>query len=315
MRKARYVPAAAVVGGILGLILRQLYLRRGFEPDTGLPIPDSVYGAPMWVFCVVLALALLFLSGGKHECFPKRYTAAFAPPNAASKVALLGSAFLLAAAGFLHLWSYANATEDYLGQRSMGVGRLVLGVLALAAAAAVFLIAQALLQDRAPNPYHLSMPGIAACFWVVANYQDWAKDPFIDRYMLELFAVILAMIAVTITAGFGFGNGSVSGALFFSGEAAAFCIMILGDGLPVYDMAMALAMVFLFLSQSIALSVNDGIPQPPPPPEEDGDGTDSQNAPPPQGCAGCPSAGAEGAGCPQDETAEAPEADHNDNAP
>lgn len=312
MRKARYIPVLSVVGGIVGLVLRQLYLRRGFEPDTGLPIPDSIYSVPMWVFCVVLALALFFLSGGKHECFPKRYTAAFAPPNAASKVTLLGSVFLMAAAGFLHLWTYAHKTVDYLGQPTVGVGRLVLGILALVAAAALFLITKSMLQGEAPNPYLLSMPGIAACFWVVANYQDWAKDPFIDRYMLELFAVIFAMIAVTVTAGFGFSNGSVSSGLFFSGEAAAFCIMILGDGQELYDIAMALAMIFLFLSQCIALSINDGIPQPPPPPEEEEGG--GEGTPLPQGCAGCPSASAEGgcAGCPQEET---PEEHNNDNAP
>lgn len=310
MRKARYIPILSIAGGIVGLALRQLYLRRGFEPDTGLPIPDSIYSVPMWVFCVALALALFFLSGGKHECFPKRYTAAFAPPNAASKVTLLGGAFLLAAAGFLHLWAYTHKTVDILGQPSVGVGRLVLGILALLAAAAVFLTARAMLSGEAPNPYLLSLPGIAACFWVVANYQDWAKDPLIDRYMLELFAVIFAMIAITVTAGFGFGNGSVSSGLFFTGEAAAFCIMILGDGLALYDIAMALAMIFLFLSQSIALSVNDGIPQPPPPPEEEEDGgKDGKDLP--QGCAGCPSAPAEGgcAGCPQEE------ANNNDNAP
>lgn len=314
MRKARYIPILSVAGGILGLVLRQIYLRRGFEPGTGLPIRDSIYSVPMWVFCVVLALALFFLSGGKHECFPKRYTAAFAPPDLPSKVTLLGGAFLMAAAGFLHLWAYTHRTVDILGQPSVGEGRLILGVLALIAAAAVFLIALSMLRGDAPNPYLLSMPGIAACFWVVANYQEWAKDPFVDRYMLALFAVVFAMLASAVTAGFGFGNGSVSSALFFSGEATAFCIMILGDGQPLYDVAITLAMVFLFLSQSMALSINDGIPQPPPPPEEEEEeapaGGEDQDAA--GGCAGCPSADAQGgcAGCPQET-----QAPQNDDTP
>jgi len=293
MRKARYIPILSVAGGILGLVLRQIYLRRGFEPGTGLPIRESIYSVPMWVFCVVLALALFFLSGGKHECFPKRYTAAFAPPDLPSKVTLLGGAFLMAAAGFLHLWAYTHRTVDILGQPSVGEGRLILGVLALI--------------------YLLSMPGIAACFWVVANYQEWAKDPFVDRYMLALFAVVFAMLASAVTAGFGFGNGSVSSALFFSGEATAFCIMILGDGQPLYDVAITLAMVFLFLSQSMALSINDGIPQPPPPPEEEEEapaGGEDQDAA--GGCAGCPSADAQGGctGCPQET-----QAPQNDDTP
>ena len=41
MRKEIIVPAVAVIGGGVGFALRRWGLDTGFEPDTGLPIPEE----------------------------------------------------------------------------------------------------------------------------------------------------------------------------------------------------------------------------------------------------------------------------------
>ncbi|MFR4088393.1 MAG: hypothetical protein ACLT1A_11140 [Dysosmobacter sp.] len=38
MRKSVLLPAAAVAGGVVGLVVRRVYLANGFEAGTGLPI-------------------------------------------------------------------------------------------------------------------------------------------------------------------------------------------------------------------------------------------------------------------------------------
>lgn len=39
MRKSVLLPAAAVAGGVVGLLVRRVYLANGFEAGTGLPSP------------------------------------------------------------------------------------------------------------------------------------------------------------------------------------------------------------------------------------------------------------------------------------
>ena len=50
MRKSVLLPALAVAGGIVGLLVRRVYLANGFEVGTGLPIA----GAPsLWAMALV----------------------------------------------------------------------------------------------------------------------------------------------------------------------------------------------------------------------------------------------------------------------
>lgn len=289
MKKAKWIPLAALVGGLAGLVARRFYWRTAFEPDTGLPISGTTSEAVMWVLSLVVALVVLFLSCGKHQDFGKRYGAAFAPRGFVGRTAMLAGAFLFMAAAVLNVWGFFGGTKDALGQRSVGVVHLVLAAVALMAGLVVVAITTSLSKGQEPRRVLLPLPGFVGCVWVMASYQEWARCPITGNYYLELLALLVAMVACALLAAFGFDKGKVGGALFFAGEGAAFCIMILGDGLPLYDVAMALGMVFYLLSMSEALAHNDGIPLPPlpaPPPSCDS-GT----------CAGCPSAAPDGS-CP-----------------
>lgn len=79
MRKSVILPGVAVAGGLVGLLVRRVYLAHGFEAGTGLPIS----GAPsLWAMVLVsaaVAAALLVLSRGKHRKFDQCYTGAFSP--------------------------------------------------------------------------------------------------------------------------------------------------------------------------------------------------------------------------------------------
>ena len=107
MRKSVILPGAAVAGGLVGLLVRRVYLAHGFEAGTGLPIS----GAPsLWAMVLVsaaVAAALLILSRGKHRKFDQCYTGAFSPDTTPLLSGALAGAVLLAIGGFLALAAWA----------------------------------------------------------------------------------------------------------------------------------------------------------------------------------------------------------------
>ena len=288
MKKAKWIPFAALVGGLIGLVARQYYLRTSLELDTGLPITGTTSEAVQWVLCLVVALVLLFLSSGKHQDFGKRYAAAYTPPNFLNRTLMLAGAFLFLVAAVLNVKGFLEGTVDALGQRSVGVMHLFLAAVALMAGLVIIAITMSLSNGREPKRVLLPLPGFVGCVWVMANSQEWARRAITANYYLELLAVLVAMVACTLLVVCGFGKGKVGGTLFFAGEGAAFCIMILGDGLPLYDLALTLGMAFYLLAMSQALAHNDGIPLPPLPEEDPPPSCDSS------ACANCPSAAPDG---------------------
>ena len=64
MRKSVLLPALAVAGGIVGLLVRRVYLANGFEVGTGLPIA----GAPsLWAVALVAVAVVVALHLWKHN--------------------------------------------------------------------------------------------------------------------------------------------------------------------------------------------------------------------------------------------------------
>ena len=83
MRKSVLLPAAAVAGGVVGLVVRRVYLANGFEAGTGLPIA----GAPsLWAMAIVTVVVLgllVALSCGKHKNYTQCYTSPWPTGSAA----------------------------------------------------------------------------------------------------------------------------------------------------------------------------------------------------------------------------------------
>jgi len=65
MRKSVLLPALAVAGGIVGLLVRRVYLANGFEVGTGLPIAGapSLWAMALVAVAVVVVLAVLSCPG------------------------------------------------------------------------------------------------------------------------------------------------------------------------------------------------------------------------------------------------------------
>lgn len=284
MRKSVILPGVAVAGGLVGLLVRRVYLAHGFEAGTGLPIS----GAPsLWAMVLVsaaVAAALLVLSRGKHRKFDQCYTGAFSPDTTPLLSGALAGAVLLAIGGFLALAAWAGSPRTLLGQRTMSIAWAGLGVLSLLAAAGIYFVAQKMRRGAPILTAWAVVPGFACCLWIMANYyQSWAEEPVLGQYLIPMLGALLSMIACFLVGGFAFGKARVTLTLTVCLAAGAFNIMALADGLPLADTALYLGMMFYLLSMAAALARNDAKPEAPP-----------ACAPNCAGCPGCAPMGTQG---------------------
>ena len=261
MRKTLLLPAAAVVAGVVGLLVRWLYLKNGFEMDTGLPVS----GAPtMWVMLLVsvaVVVVLALLCRGKHQKFDQCYTGAFRPAGLLWTAGVLAGAVLLVVGGFLALAAWASSPLDDYGQRSMSVSWLLLGILALLAGAGIYLIQQKMRRGLPILTGWTAMPGFACCLWIMANYYTyWAAEPSLGKYGIPMLAVALSLLACLEMGALAFGKARTGLILFLCLAGAAFDLMALADGLPLADTALYLGMAFYLLSTAGALAHNDALP-------------------------------------------------------
>lgn len=265
MRKALILPAVSVAGGILGLVVRQFYLSQAFEPGTGLPISGQPAAYGLWAVAILTAGAIAALSWGKHRTFEGCYTSAFASDHLFQRAACLAGAVLFLIGGVLNIESYVSAPilNPETGAKAVSIVRPVLGVVCLAAAAGIWFVMQKMAAGKPVQSVWPQLPGFACCLWVMANYQGWAQDPVIERYLFSLIAVMLALLSCLLLAGFAYGKGQVTATLITCLLGGSFGIMVLGDGLLLGDLAIHLAMVFYLLSMASALLASDAKPEPP----------------------------------------------------
>lgn len=258
MRKSLLLPAAAVVAGVVGLLVRLLYLKNGFEMDTGLPVS----GAPtMWVMLLVsvaVVVVLALLCRGKHQKFDQCYTGAFRPHRMLWAAGALAGAVLLVVGGFLSLAAWVSSPLDEFGQRTLSVSWLLLGILALLAGAGIYLIQQKMGRGLPILTGWTAMPGFACCLWIMANYYTyWAAEPSLGKYGIPMLAVALSLLACLEMGALAFGKVKTGLVLFLCLAGAAFDLMALADGLPLADTALYLGMAFYLLATAGALADND----------------------------------------------------------
>ena len=255
MKKSIALPAVALVGGVLGLAVRRWYLLTGFEPGTGLPVSGVPARFVLWAVIVLTVAAAVLLGRGKYRGFEKQYTEAFRPRNGLAMSGRLAAAFFFVAGGFLNLAAYFGTYNEY-GMRSLSILRPILGVVCLLAGAAIFLMSQKINKKEPVSSAMLLMPAFAGCLWVMANYQSWAKDPVAGQYAYSLLAVLLSMLACYFVVSFAFAKGKVLPTLVICAAASALCILSLGDGLALYDLALNLAFACYLLAQMASLAEN-----------------------------------------------------------
>jgi hypothetical protein len=263
MRKAICLPVAAVVGGLVGLAVRQSYLSSAFDPGSGVYLKGTPAAYGLGIVMLVVAVLLVWLSQGKHRTFAGEYHKAFALDHQVPLVGILASVFLFAAAGVLNLHAFLTSPINVItGTKELSFLYALLGIFCLLTAASLFLMAKRIRAGKEPPAPLTLIPGYTACIWTMVNYQAWAQKPVIQSYMFLLLAVLLSMVGCCLMASFCYGKGPVTVTLLVCSLGGSACLLLLGDGMPLYTTILCLALAFYQLSMVLALGLNDAKPAP-----------------------------------------------------
>jgi len=227
--------------GLLLCSLRFAQMRTGFDPDTGLAVPN-VPGTMLLVllgFCVLVELV---------QCLrtPKGEGIRFHRPGDAPTMAAVIGGLLLAAGGLLLLLAAVPAME---------LSEAVTGVLAAVSGAGVLLTVR---QMRAGGELSVSplLPVLFfGVFLVLEVYLPFSSDPVLIRFYIPLLAAAALAYAFSHLAGVLRGDGSSRAFVLTADVAVLLCLTALADGVParmlVYGGAALVLTVFLLVREAV----------------------------------------------------------------
>lgn len=246
------LPVLAVVFGGLGLALRQLQLRTGFDA-AGLPIPGTTINLALPACSAAfLLLTALFLLGVKGKNAALSYDEAFRCENNTGymMVCVLTAALLVCGVGLGAL--------AYLRHELPNLLHLVLGVLMVVSGYCLMMLGRnnyrALGQGKCRGS--LLLPAYTCAFWLILSYQQVSGSPILQSYIYRLLAIIFTLLAFYFMAGFSFEKGKALPTLWTSLGAAYFSLVALLDDRNWMAVAFLAAFALYFVTHSAVLLNN-----------------------------------------------------------
>ena len=203
MRKQRLLVPLTGAFSLLGLALRQLQLRTGFDA-AGLPIPGAVINlAVPACSAAFLILAALFLLGMKGKAAALTYDKAFRCENNTGYMMVTVFCAALLICGLL------LSCLAYVRHELPNLLHLILGVLMAASGCCLVMLGRnnyrALGQGKFSGS--LLLPAYTCAFWLILSYQQVSGSPILQSYIYRLLAIIFTLLAFYFMAGFSFEKG------------------------------------------------------------------------------------------------------------
>ena len=276
MNKLYAMPLTALLGGGAAFALRMLQNSTGFEPDTGLPIPGNIAGTALLALLIALAAAILWLARQlpQEEPGAASFPSGFDTDSTGLLAVPLAGIFLMGLSGLADLAECAgvlppdlsfsrHALYGILRQGGMGFstkGQLLLGALALAAAAGLFMALSMCRRKpagassgaenpdaeasggEAPQAEHkpplsdaalggvLLFPVGALVIRLVLTYRVDSVNPSLAMYCLELLALVFMTLAFYRLSSFAYQAGKTSRFAVYASAASVLCMASLADG-------------------------------------------------------------------------------------
>ena len=240
MRRYAVFPILALGGGCAAFVLRLLQWRTGFEPDTGLPIPGTPFGAATAVLAAAV-LAICFLLRKKlpeeAEGAPV-FPAGFSVTEPAILTLAVTGVFLMAAAGLADIaagMGIQGLPGAELSSAAASREHLILGVLTLAAAVCLFPAIPACRAGsrETPRPFNgvlMLAPVVCLVVRLVLVYRQDSANPVLAAYWVELLALVFVILALYRLAAFAYGAGRTRRFVLYAVPAIALCLAALADG-------------------------------------------------------------------------------------
>ena len=249
MKKQISILLTALLGGGLSFVLRLLQNRTGFEPDTGLPIPGSVFALVLPAVLAVLAVLTAVLCRAlpsEKEDTPLSFPDYFQARDTLTPTLLVTGAFLWLLSGGLELFT-ALAYRQGLALRLLTadgmfspVLSMLSGVLTVLSALTLFPVISACRADgrqaasapdrRTLNSNLLLVPVAALALRLVLVYRKDSVDPSVSAYYVELLALSALILSLYRTSSFGFHCGRTRRFAVYSLWALFLSIATLADG-------------------------------------------------------------------------------------
>lgn len=186
------LPAAALIFGVLGGILRKLELASVYDA-SGLPVSGHPVSMAMAILSAMFAVILVF--GAVLVIKPAGGYEAYFPGCAGSSVIHTASGGILAVSSVLGIMS---AQGDMF--RTISLYLMVLAGLCICCHGA-FCLAK---KEGQPPSGLLLVPVFCMCVRLIYVFKGWSADPSIVDYIYELLAIIFITLSLFFTSGFLF---------------------------------------------------------------------------------------------------------------
>ena len=224
-KKVMEISCYVAGAGAFGVFLRWLQDQLAFN-DAGLPDKSALH-VMVPVYIAVCALLFRHIVKGYRKagkCLPENFFEAFRNEGKLYSLLRWVCGIVMAAGGALLLAT--SELDKYAGMLQ------VLSIVAIVAGLS-FPLLMAAANKPGSNLSLLCLPAFAPLFlyavWLVYCYRANSINPVVWSYVLEVFTVIVALVAFFRVAGFPFQNPRPERCLFEVMFAAMLCLMSLAD--------------------------------------------------------------------------------------
>jgi len=243
MKKEYLLPVVAWLGGIAGFVLRRRELSVAYDPELKL-----MRGCPATWLLWLLTAALLALfalscrSMGKEQRRPEQW---FYAPTTGYIMPVVCAGFVLMAAGLVGLWQ-----QSRLYQKELMV--LLTCVLCLVGGVCVLLAGQSAYRSQwSKNTPILHMgPSAATLVWLVAGYQDHARQPETGLFVWQMLSGVAVVLALYGYVTLAVGKGGAGWTCVFGLVGISLSLTTLADGHSLAFMLVYLFAVIYLTAQS-----------------------------------------------------------------
>ena len=236
-------PAAALVVGAVGLILRKIQLVTVFNGMHGLAERNSAISVILAVFSIAACIACVVFSVSLMKKFrhpnPKREeVGALVKPE----ISYIPAA-LLAIGAILHMINGQYAASTVI--------KIIFALFALLSAAACAYIPQSIKLGKTSDAADILAvaPTLFCCLWLVCEYRQNSAEPVLIIYVYNCLALCASILASYYQAGFRYNKFKAGRAVCTSLISIFFCTLSLADA---HSFAITLLLVGLICSQLFA---------------------------------------------------------------
>lgn len=218
MDKKWLYPLVAVIGGVLGGLLRVGQLQTGFDARTGLSIPGNGFATGLVLLFVASIICLLALGkkGVKKE--QVQLAQGFAP-TASMQMLMVAGAFLIIVGGAIFCKLAYGISQLHL----------VTGLLLIAGGVALLEIITAGKRYKEVDGTFALVGVMAVVVMLIVSYREVSINPVLWAYCTEILAIAAVLMALFQLVGFAFAMGNPRAFCIWAALAVILCCTTVVD--------------------------------------------------------------------------------------